>query len=217
MPLKPIWSRPRLPIAVAAVCVVLLWLTWSWNPARKGEAGPHQQSPLAARPAGGDFRLQTWDGPVSLAALRGKVVVIYFGYTWCPDICPTNLAIISLALKQLSPRERHGVQVLFVSVDPARDSVARLKTFVEYFDPGILGMTGSEQAIADVARRYGAAYRRSAQGDSAMGYTVDHSSFIYLVDPQGRLAEILAHATPADRMVDAIRSHLDSDFMAKGS
>lgn len=202
-------SKRVLPISVVAVLSMLLvWLIWFWQPRQAIESGLHRQLGLAAEPEGGDFRLQSWRGPVSLSDLRGKLVLIYFGYTWCPDICPTNLAIMSLALKQLSADEREQVQALFVSVDPARDSVERLKTFAEYFDPAILGMTGSEQAIADVARRYGAAYRRSEQGDSAMGYTVDHSSYTYVVDRNGRLVEILEHATPVERLVEVIRARL---------
>jgi protein SCO1/2 len=202
-------SKRVLPISVVAVLSMLLvWLIWFWQPRQAIESGLHRQLGLAAEPEGGDFRLQSWRGPVRLSDLRGKLVLIYFGYTWCPDICPTNLAIMSLALKQLSADEREQVQALFVSVDPARDSVERLKTFAEYFDPAILGMTGSEQAIADVARRYGAAYRRSEQGDSAMGYTVDHSSYTYVVDRNGRLVEILEHATPVERLVEVIRARL---------
>jgi protein SCO1/2 len=205
-------SKRILPLGVIAVLsVLLLWLSWFWQPQEALESGLHQQLGLAAEPEGGDFRLQSWRGPVSLSDLRGKLVLIYFGYTWCPDICPTNLAIIALALKQLSADEREQIQALFVSVDPARDSVERLKTFAAYFDPAILGTTGSEQAIADMARRYGAAYRRSEQGDSAMGYTVDHSSFTYVVDRNGRLVDILAHATPADQLLEVIRARLAAD------
>ena len=199
-------AKRVLPIAlVAALSALLLWLIWFWQPVRDADTSLHRQLGLATKPEGGDFTLQSWRGPVSLADFRGKVVLIYFGYTWCPDICPTNLAIIGLALKQLTPAERAGVQVLFVSVDPERDDVERLKQFAKYFDPGILGVTGSEQEIADAARRYGAAYRRSEQSNSAMGYMVDHSSYTYLVGPNGRLVEVLEHATPAERIVGLIR------------
>ena len=199
-------TKRALPIAVAvALSALLVWLLWFWQPSPDADSGPHRQLGLAAKPEGGDFTLQSWRGPVNLADLRGKVVLLYFGYTWCPDICPTNLAIIGLALKQLTPAEREGVQVLFVSVDPPRDTVERLREFAEYFDPNILGVTGSEQQIADAARLYGAAYQRSEQNDSAMGYMVDHSSYTYVIDPDGRLRETLAHATPADRVAGLIR------------
>jgi protein SCO1/2 len=92
----------------------------------------HRRLDLASPPTGGDFRLTSANGPVSLADFRGKVVLIYFGYTWCPDICPTNLAIIAYGLKQLSPEERGDVQVLFVSVDPERDDPARLAEFAVF-------------------------------------------------------------------------------------
>lgn len=201
-----ITTKRVLPIGVAAaLSALLVWLIWFWQPGGDADSGAHRQLGLAAKPEGGDFTLQSWRGPVSLADLRGKVVLIYFGYTWCPDICPTNLAIIGLALKQLTPAEREGVQVLFVSVDPRRDTVERLQEFAEYFDPNILGVTGSEQQIADTARRYGAAYQRSDQADSAMGYMVDHSSYTYVVDRDGRLRETLEHATPAERIAGLIR------------
>ncbi|MGB5834296.1 MAG: SCO family protein [Thiohalocapsa sp.] len=202
-------SNRALPLAVlATLAVLLVWMIWFWQPGPGDDARLHRQLGLAAEPAGGDFTLQSWRGPVALSDLRGKVVLIYFGYTWCPDICPTSLAIISLALKQLTADERGQVRVLFVSVDPDRDTVDRLKTFAEYFDPAILGITGSAQQIADVARRYGAAYRLSGQGDSAMGYMVDHSSYTYVIDRDGRLVETLQHATPAERLVEVIRSQL---------
>jgi protein SCO1/2 len=188
---------------------LLAWLIWFWQPGQQQVgADAHRQLGLSAKPTGGDFTLQSWRGPLRLSDLRGKLVLIYFGYTWCPDICPTNLAIISLALKDLTASEREQVQVLFVSVDPERDSVERLKAFAEYFNPAILGVTGSDDEIAAAARLYGAAYRRSQQSGSAMGYMVDHSSYTYVVDRDGKLAETLDHATPAERIVEVIRAHL---------
>ncbi|MGB5736613.1 MAG: SCO family protein [Thiohalocapsa sp.] len=104
-------TKRLLPIgAIAALSALLVWLVWFWEPGRPSDAGLHRQLGLVAKPTGGDFMLQSWRGPVSLTDLRGKVVLNYFGYTWCPDICPTNLAIIALALKQLTPAERDGAQ-----------------------------------------------------------------------------------------------------------
>jgi protein SCO1/2 len=202
--------KKALPIVVVAGLTLLLaWLIWFWQPGQQQVgADAHRQLGLSAKPTGGDFTLQSWRGPLRLSGLRGKLVLIYFGYTWCPDICPTNLAIISLALKDLTASEREQVQVLFVSVDPERDSVERLKAFAEYFNPAILGVTGSDDEIAAAARLYGAAYRRSQQSGSAMGYMVDHSSYTYVVDRDGKLAETLDHATPAERIVEVIRAHL---------
>jgi protein SCO1/2 len=136
------------------------------------------------------------------------VVLIYFGYTFCPDICPTNLAFIANAFKELGPKDLQRVRVLFVGVDPGRDTPERLKEYTGYFHPNILGVTGSPEALAAAARLYGAAYRRVDQGDSAMGYAVDHSAYTYVVGADGKLARTLDHATPPARIVEAIRDTL---------
>lgn len=204
-------SRGRLRLVLPLLLVVVLaaglaWLLWFWQPEGEGGAASvHRRLDLAAVPTGGDFELRGQDGPVALEDFRGKVVLLYFGYTWCPDICPTNLAIIAYALKQLTPAEREQVQVLFVSVDPERDTPERLTEYAAYFDPGILGITGSEAQLAATAARYGAAYRRVEQPDSATGYLVDHSAFTYLIDQQGRLVETLPHATPGEDIIAAVR------------
>ena len=185
----------------------LLLLAWVAAP-EAPPAAPHQALQLAAAPTGGDFRLDSAAGTLDLNDLRGQVVLIYFGYTSCPDICPTNLAIIAGAIKALTPEELARVQVLFISVDPQRDDPERLAGYTAYFHPKIRGVTGTPEQIAAAARLYGAAYRRSATSDSAMGYTVDHSASTYLVDPQGRLARTLDHATPSPVIVSAIRALL---------
>jgi len=197
-----------LPLAaIIALASLLVWLLYDWRP-NPEKAGGQRPLELAVRPTGGDFRLHSADGPVDLSSFRGKVVLIYFGYTWCPDICPTNLAIIALALRELTPRERRQVQVLFVSVDPGRDTPERLRDYAAYFHPDILGVTGTDAELARAAALYGAAYRRSEQSDSAMGYIVDHSAYTYVVDPRGRLVATFDHATPSEILVATIRSHL---------
>jgi protein SCO1/2 len=148
------------------------------------------------------------EGPVKLSDLNGKVVLLYFGYTFCPDICPTNLAIIALALRGLNTDELEQVQVLFVSVDPERDTPRRLADYVWYFHPSMIGLTGSPQELAAVAKQYGAAYQRSDADNSAMGYMVDHSAYTYVIDQSGRLAEVLEHATPAEEIRAILRGYL---------
>ncbi len=157
---------------------------------------------------GGDFTLQSADGPVSLAAYRGKVVLVYFGYTYCPDICPTSLAATAEGLKQLKPEELARVATLFISVDPERDTPARLKEYAAFFHPSILGMTGTPEAVAEVARRYGVFYARQKVDTAGGGYVVDHSADTYVVAPDGRLAGKIAHATPPDQVVAEIRKYL---------
>jgi len=194
-------------LAIALLSALLAWVTFVWNPAGENPEG-HQRIALEGRPRGGDFQLTSVDGPVSLSDLRGKLVLLYFGYTACPDICPTNLAILALALRALTPDERKRVQVVFVSVDPERDGLERLAEYAAYFHPSIIGVTGTEREVAAAAAQYGAAYQRSEQPGSAMGYLVDHSANTYLIDPAGALVNVLDHATPSEEIVATLRRHL---------
>lgn len=200
-------QRPLLIAANLLLAGILVWLLWYWEPLAD-QPHPLQTLALGETPTGGDFRLESAAGPLDLASLRGQVVLIHFGYTWCPDICPTNLAMIANAIKTLSPEEQERVEVLFVSVDPERDDTARLAQYTGYFHPRFRGLTGSPEQIAEAAALYGAAYRRGEETGSRLGYVVDHTSFTYLVDPQGRLAMTLDHATRPERIAAAIRSLL---------
>lgn len=197
-----------VPLALVLLLSSLLaWMLLGWETSSE-ESTSHGVLELAQPPQGGDFTLSSAAGPVSLADFRGKVVLIYFGYTWCPDICPLNLSYLRMALDGLTPEERKRAQVLFISVDPERDTPQRLRDYTAYFAPEILGVTGTPQEVAKAAALYGAAYRRGESGDSAMGYSVDHSAYTYLVDTVGSLRQTLDHATPPDRIVAAIRSQL---------
>lgn len=160
-------------------------------------------SPLAMAPTGGDFTLNSKDGPISLHDFRGKVVLLYFGYTFCPDICPSSLALVSAALHQLAPEDQEQIQPLFVSVDPERDSLDHLQQYSRYFHERLIGLTGSPDVIKAVAGRYGAAYRKVAE-KSSTAYTVDHSANLYLIDTQGKLTGQLAHGTPPEEIKSAL-------------
>ncbi len=188
-------------LGISLVCALLFW-----NPAAV-KTPAHQALGLAEAPIGGGFVLESYRGPVALEDFRGKVVALYFGYTWCPDICPTSLGFLSAALSELTPEELDRFQGLFVSVDPARDSVERLKEYGEYFHAGILGITGTPEQLAKVAHQYGAAYR-IVQQDSAAGYLVDHSADLYFLDQQGRLVHTLPHGTPPDEVLALLRTML---------
>lgn len=202
--------RSLLTVASLLLAGALFLLAWFSGPVAPPGA-THAIPGLPAPPTGGDFQLDSAAGTLDLADLRGKVVLIYFGYTSCPDICPTNLAVIAAALRELTAEEQSRVQVLFISVDPERDDPKRLAAYAGYFHPLIRGVTGTPEQIAVAARRYGAAYRRADQADSAMGYAVDHSTNTYLVDRQGRLAGTLTHATPSPVIASAIRELLGND------
>lgn len=193
-----------LVVLVLALASLLIWLALFWEPVSDQAA----QAPLvAAAPTGGDFTLQAAQGAVSLGDFRGKAVLVYFGYTYCPDICPTALAFAAQGLKLLTEDELARTQVLFVSVDPERDTLEKLKEYGAFFHPNILGLTGSPAQIEDVAKRYGASYRKQETG-SAGGYVVDHSSNLYVIDPDGKLVNTLPHGTMGNDIATAIRAAL---------
>ena len=158
----------RSSIAILLVAAVSIGILSIRNPAPAPESS-RAPLELAAPPTGGDFTLDSAAGPVRLSDLRGQVVLIYFGYTACPDICPTNLVSIANALRSLHPAELDRTRVLFVSVDPERDDPEHLARYVAYFHPNVLGLTGTPEQLARVARLYGAAYRRVDDNGSAMG------------------------------------------------
>jgi len=154
---------------------------------------------------GGDFVLHSSQGMFSLKQLRGKVVLLYFGYTKCPDVCPTSLSIIAQALNELSGDELKSVQAVFVSVDPKRDNFDVLDDYVSYFHPNLMGVTGSEREIAEVAKRYGVKFEEVALEGSSFGYAVNHSAITYLVTPEGELRYLFPHETPSFVILEAIR------------
>ena len=160
-------------------------------------------------PTGGDFVLQSKHGEFDLKDYRGKLVLIYFGYTFCPDICPTNLSHLTQALNELNDAELSQIQPVFLSVDPERDSLEHLDNYVKYFHKSLIGITGDEITIATIARKYGAAYQK-VTGESEGGYLIDHSSFTYLVDQQGQLKESFQHASDPLLMVKTIRDYLSN-------
>lgn len=157
---------------------------------------------------GGDFTLTSAQGSVSLNDFRGKLVVLYFGYTYCPDICPTSLGMISAALNRLTPEERTKIQPLFVTVDPARDSTEQMRLYVRHFYEGLIGLTGTSQEIAEVAKQYGVYYKKAELEGSAMGYAMDHSSSIYVIGPDGKMVDLLNHADNPDALVTSLRKAL---------
>jgi len=153
---------------------------------------------------GGDFSLMAPDGESrSLAQFKGKAVVLFFGYTHCPDVCPTTMAVLAQAMKQLGP-EADRVQVLFVSVDPERDTPELLGRYVPAFDKRFLGLTGTPEQVAAVAKDWRAFYQKVlVQGAPADSYSVDHFAGMYVLDREGRLRLFLrGEQPPADVAAD---------------
>ena len=152
---------------------------------------------------GGHFALTTPDGQgVTDASYRGRWLVIYFGYTSCPDACPTALSTISLALEQLGP-DADKVQPLFITVDPERDTPKVLTDYVKAFGPRLQALRGTPEQIAAAAKAYHVTYVVRDLGDGA--YSVDHSSFIYVIDPHGKFAQLLTGDVPGHALSAELR------------
>lgn len=152
----------------------------------------------------GNFTLHDGEHDIQLSDYKGKAVFIFFGYTSCPDVCPTSLAFMSGALKELTQEELEKVQVLFISVDPDRDTAEKLRSYTEYFHPQIRGISGTKQEIDKVVEQYNASYKM-VESDSAMGYLVDHTASFYVVDTQGKLVNLLPHGLPVKQITGVIR------------
>jgi protein SCO1 len=148
---------------------------------------------------GGPFRLTDQDGRVVTDAdFHGKWLLLYFGYTHCPDACPTALNAIAEALDRLGPT-RDKIRPVFVTLDPERDTPEVLKSYTSAFQAGVVGLTGSPAQIQMVAKEYRITYRKHPEpkGDD---YTVDHTSIIFLIDPKGKPVSLFSHETPPDRL-----------------
>jgi protein SCO1/2 len=158
-------------------------------------------------PPGGDFTLQSADGPLALHDLRGRVVLLFFGYTACPGICPTALMDEAAAFQMLKPEERARVVGILISVDPERDTPAQLKTYVGAIHPQLYGVTGSPGELQTLARRYGVLYARQA-ADATGQYAVDHSAEIYVIAPDGRLVAKLPQGVPPEAIAAELRRAL---------
>ena len=157
--------------------------------------------PLAAS-IGGPFALPSTRGDVvSSASLDGKPFAVFFGYTFCPDVCPTTLLDLSGVIKQLGP-DADRMNYLFVSVDPQRDTIEQLKLYLSSFDPHIVGLSGTEQQIAEVARQYRAVYEKVSTKD---GYTINHTATTYLMDAHGRFFSTLGYQENPDVAVRKLK------------
>ena len=153
---------------------------------------------------GKDFQLTDHNGKArSLADFKGKVVVLFFGYTHCPDACPTTLAELALVMKQLGADSKK-VQVLFVTVDPERDTPRLLAQYVPSFDPGFVGLYGDLDATARTANEFKVVYQKVA-GSSPDNYTMDHSAGTYVFDQAGRLRLFVSYGLGATVLLHDIR------------
>jgi protein SCO1/2 len=157
---------------------------------------------------GGPFKLASSSGgELSSEELKGKPFIVFFGFTRCPDICPTTVSDVSSWLQALGP-EGKEIKALFISIDPERDSVASLKDYLSSFSDQIIGLTGTPDEIAQVAREYRVYYAKHPLKDG--DYTMDHSAVIYLMDREGRLAGTLTYGEKHEDAVAKLKRLLAS-------
>lgn len=207
---RPAWL---LPVIASVVCVVIAVI------ALMNATGPAPSGTPTARESGqaligGDFELVAHTGEtVTQADFEGRPMLIYFGFTYCPDVCPMSLQVMAQALEELEESERAQFQPLLISLDPERDTPEALAQYIEtpVFPEGLVGLTGSPAQIAGAAGAYRVYYARAEADASMAEYLIDHSSLIYLMDRQGRFVEVFPHATPPERIAQALQRFLQED------
>jgi len=184
------------------ILAILLGFCFSTNVFSKSTPVPE-----ALKGIGGDFVLHSQDGDVALKDFRGKVVLLYFGFINCPDACPVTLSNWTKAFDKLSAEEQQKVNGLMVSVDPERDSYKKLKLFTAFFHENIVGATGS----LDELRKVTALYRTSfiiPKHEPGKNYGVKHSIYVYVIDPNGQLRDLLDFGADVDAVLASIRESL---------
>ena len=198
----------RRSLAAALVVAAAFGLTACdklFAPAR----GPFQGIDVTGSEMGGELRLTGHDGkPRSLADFRGKVVVVSFGFTTCPDVCPTTLADLASAVKQLGAEAR-GVQVLFVTVDPKRDTPELLSQYVPSFHPDFLGLHGDAAATLKVTKDFHV-YAQERPNKGGDGYSIDHSAQIFVLDREGRMRVLITPGTSPAAIASDLRVLLNA-------
>jgi protein SCO1 len=197
--------RRFIPVVVLLAGFAILgagaFLALSLHETPRGAAGT-----LLASAIGGPFRLVDQNGKtVTDGDLKGKWSLVYFGYTHCPDACPTALNDISIALDELGPK-RGAVRPVFITVDPERDTPEVLKSYVTSFDAPILALTGTPEEIAQAAKDYRVYYAKHAEAGG--DYSMDHSSVIYVMDPQGRFTASFTHESSPEEIAERLKKLL---------
>ena len=186
--IRRVFPAIGIGLAVLAAAVVLA----GWLP---GASGPAQAVAI-----GGPFTLTDGAGKtVTDRSFRGKYMLVYFGYTFCPDVCPTTLTQVADALDKLGARADQ-VQPLFITVDPARDTAPVVGQYAAAFGPRFDGLTGTAEQVAAVAKEYRVYYAPHRTGPNPGDYTMDHSSILYVMDPQGRFDSVIRADEDADAM-----------------
>ena len=154
---------------------------------------------------GGEFEMESTLGKkVGLKDFEGKLLLVYLGYTSCPDICPTTLTVIKHAVQELDPNGKK-IQVLFITIDPKRDSLEKMKTYLEFFDPKFVGLYAPLEEVQNIAQKFGAFFMKDEVNKSAIGYLVTHTGYTYLLDRQSRIRKMFSIKVDVPIMIETIR------------
>jgi len=189
------FMKALLGVWVAVLVVAAGWIGWdAWH---------------GGQPAiGGPFALVDQDGkPFSSEQLKGKPTLIYFGYAFCPDVCPTSLLLMETAIDKLGPDAAKKVNLVFITIDPERDTPKLLKGYVSNFGPSFIGLTGTTEQVAAAARTY-RVYFQKVPGKDGGPYLMDHSSIVYLLDRNGRFVTHFTHEAKAETIAQAVARQL---------
>lgn len=192
----------------APLCVVRLLMLLSVLFSSAFVIGKSSAHAASAVTIGGPFALSTPEGTtVSDQTYRGRWLLVYFGYTSCPNSCPTMLLDIATALEELGP-DAAKVQPLFITIDPQRDTPQLMQHYTQSFDPRILGLIGTSEQISAAAHEYGAYYVRHSTGPGIDDYVIDHSTYLYVIDPDGRFVRAFDGDTSGERIANVLRGLL---------
>jgi protein SCO1/2 len=184
-------------LLLACVCAALLGACGGSYTFRGTTLDPPSAAP--------DFTLTDHRGePFRLSGQRGKVVLLYFGFTSCPDLCPTTLADLAVVRRELGA-DAEPVQVALITVDPERDTLERIGPYVTGFDPTFVGLRGTPAELAPILKAYGVTAIKRELPSSALAYTIDHSSFVYVIDQAGTWRALFSHGAAIDDMVSDVR------------
>ena len=198
----------RIAVLSVVALVIAAGIAW-WQVERERDvrtvtAGPQS---FAAAPVGGPFELVDHTGAtVTDEAYRGRFMLVYFGFTFCPDVCPTALSQMAAALDLLG-EDAAQVQPIFITVDPERDTVEAMAGYVGLFHPRMAGLTGTPEQVDQAASAYRVYYAK-AEDPTYSYYLMDHTSFVYLMGPDGENLAVFPHGTAAGQIAEAVRTHL---------